>query len=111
MADAIVVLHVGPLAFFTDYFVIATGRNERQIRAIAEQIKHRIADLDHEILGVEGGPESGWVLIDLGTVVVHLFGAAARQLYDLELLWGESNHVDWRDVEPLTEIAPSSDRL
>ncbi|MGD2175407.1 MAG: ribosome silencing factor [Candidatus Brocadiaceae bacterium] len=100
-AEDIVVLNVGPQAFFTDYFVIATGRNERQIQAIADEVVHRMKGLDHAILGVEGEAESGWVLIDLGEVIVHLFETATRALYDLELLWGEAPRTAWQDAEAL----------
>ena len=107
MADQIVVLHVGPLTFLADYFVIATGRNERQIGAITGRVQSRAKDLGARILGVEGEPGSGWVLIDLGDVVVHLFSGEARRLYDLELLWGEAARVNWQEVQPLG--APADD--
>ncbi len=100
-AEQIVVLNVGPLAFFTDYFVIATGRNERQIRAISRQVQERARETGCEIVGVEGEPQSGWVLIDLGGTVVHLFDPEARELYDLELLWGEAPRIEWQAAEPL----------
>ncbi len=99
--EGILVLHVGPLTSFTDYFVIATGRNERQIQAIAEAIRLRAKELDYPILGIEGEAGSGWVLIDLGDVVVHLFNPEARRLYDLELLWGEADEAGWQEAEPL----------
>jgi ribosome-associated protein len=104
-ADDIVVLEVGPLAYFTEYFVIATGRNERQLRAISEEIVHRARELGSQVLGVEGEPSTGWLLIDLGDVVVHLFTPKARQLYDLELLWGEATRVDWQASESLVSSA------
>lgn len=104
-ADDIVVMEVGPLAYFTEYFVIATGRNDRQIRAIADRIVHEMRALGHPVVGVEGAAESGWVLIDLGEAVVHVFSPVARNLYDLELLWGEAAKTDWRNVEPLAGVA------
>jgi ribosome-associated protein len=100
-ADDIVVLDVRRMAFFTDYFVIATGRNERQIRAIANQVLLRMKDLGQPLVGREGQADSGWVLIDLGSVIVHLFSPAARDLYDLELLWGAADRVAWQQAEPL----------
>jgi ribosome-associated protein len=98
-AEQIVVLEVGQLAFFTDYFVIATGRNERQIRAIAQEIRNRMKEQGQEIVGVEGEPDSGWVLIDLGQTVVHLFDPEARSLYDLELLWGSAPRTQWQTAQ------------
>ena len=100
-AEDILVLNVGELAYFTDYFVIATGRNPRQIKAIAEEIRAQTKAAHHPTTGTEGDPESGWVLIDLGDTIVHLFSPEARRLYDLELLWGAASRVDWQQPEPL----------
>jgi ribosome-associated protein len=105
-AENIVVLEVGVLAFFTDYFVIATGRNERQMQAIAEEIRQKAGQMARQVLGVEGETASGWVLIDLGDVVIHLFSPEARRLYDLELLWGEAPRAEWQAVAPLVSSAP-----
>jgi ribosome-associated protein len=104
-AEQIVVLNVGRLTFFTDYFVIATGRNERQIKAIADEIHLRVTALGQPIVGIEGQPASGWVLMDLGDVIVHLFSPDARAIYDLELLWGEAPRTRWETVQPLTPPA------
>jgi len=106
-AEDIVVLKVGELVFFTDYFVIATGRNERQLNAIAEEIRHQARRLGCTIVGIEGDAASGWILIDLGEWVVHLFSREARQLYDLELLWGEAPGVDWQLATPLATSTPA----
>ena len=95
-AEQIVVLNVSTLTSFTDYFVIATGRNERQIRAIAEAVRARMKETGQRILGIEGQAAGGWVLIDLGDAIVHLFNIPMRKLYDLELLWGEAPELDWQ---------------
>jgi ribosome-associated protein len=100
-AEGITVLNVAKMAFFTDYFVIATGRNNRQIRAIAREVMSRMRALGQPVVGIEGEADSGWVLIDLGGAVVHLFSPAARGLYDLELLWGAAPRVAWEQSEPL----------
>jgi len=105
-AEDITVLAVGRMSSFTDYFVIATGRNVRQIKAIADEILHQMKRLGHRVLGTEGQAESGWVLIDLGDAVVHLFSPEARELYDLELLWGEAPRTEWREVQPLATSLP-----
>ena len=109
-AEDIVVLHVGPLAFFTDYFVIATGRNPRQIAAILRELQEKMHALGHGILGIEGEPECGWVLVDLGEAVVHLFSPEARRLYDLELLWGEARRLDWRRAAPPATTSHAPER-
>jgi ribosome-associated protein len=106
-AEDIVVLAVTDLAYFTDYFVIATGRNQRQIEAIAREVRTRTKSHGRQVLGVEGSAESGWMLIDLGGTIVHIFSPQAREMYDLELLWGQAPRLDWQDVEPLGGRAPA----
>ncbi len=98
-AEDVVVMDVSSLAYFTDYFVLATGRNERQLRAIAEQIRSRAREMGCHTVGVEGEADSGWILIDLASVVVHLFNPDARELYDLELLWGAAAKIEWQEAE------------
>ena len=99
LADDVLVLDVGDVAFFTGYFVIATGRNERQIDAIAGAIRSAMKKQGHAIVGTEGDAASGWILIDLAEAIVHIFSPEARSLYDLELLWGQAPRVDWQNVE------------
>jgi ribosome-associated protein len=100
-AEDILVLRVEKLTSIADYFVIASGRNPRQLRAMAEDI-HDIVDEFHlRFLGAEGTPESGWILVDLGDVIVHLFDVPRRQLYSLEVLWGDAPTTDWKAIAPL----------
>lgn len=107
-AESIVVLNVSRIAFFTDYFVIATGRNDRHLKAVSGEIQTSMKAFSQPAVGIEGTPQSGWVLIDLGGAVIHLFSPAARALYDLELLWGEAPRVDWHHVAPLRPPAPAA---
>lgn len=91
-AQDTVVLQVGPLTSIADYFVIATGRNVRHLRSMSTEVQKGVGRRPR---GREGSAESGWILVDLGDVVVHLFDSAARQLYDLQVLWGDAPLVDW----------------
>ena len=78
-----------------DYFVLATGTSRRQLHAISEEIDHKLEDeLGDERLGIEGYSESSWILLDYGTIVVHLFDASTREYYDLENLWAHAKRVD-----------------
>jgi ribosome-associated protein len=97
-ADDIVVLQVEPLTSIADYFVIATGRNQRQLRAMAAQLREGMGRLGITPLGTEGTAEAGWILVDLGDVIVHLFDPARRLLYDLEVLWGDAPVLNWAEV-------------
>ncbi len=72
---------------FTDYFVICTGQSTPQIKAIVDSVVETLKKENTRILHLEGTPESGWVLLDYGNVVVHVFGSFERDYYQLERLW------------------------
>lgn len=76
------------------YFVIASGRSDRQVQGIAQRILSSCDKHDIEVLSVEGIEKSHWVLIDTGDVVVHLFYDPVRSKFDLEGLWGERRLVN-----------------
>lgn len=97
----IVVLEMPQELAITDYFVIATGTNKRQVAAMAEDIRLTLADDENEglrPLNVAGRESAQWILMDYGSVVIHLFDEPTRRFYDLELLWGDSPKLDWRAV-------------
>lgn len=75
------------VSIIADYFVIATADNERQMKAIADDIHKQLKKRSILPLGVEGTPESGWTLMDYNGVIVHLFSPAMRDFYRLEKLW------------------------
>jgi ribosome-associated protein len=102
--EDIVILDVYEQLRITDFFVIATGLNERHLRAMAEQIDLTIKKEDGRLKNHgEGMKNERWVLLDYGTVVVHLFHPAAREHYDLEFLWAAAPRVDWKEAEAETE--------
>jgi ribosome-associated protein len=82
-----------------DYFVIATGTSRRQLHAMSEEIDRVLEqELGERRLGIEGYTESRWIVLDYGSVVIHLFDEEAREYYDLENLWGEAERVDLTDL-------------
>ena len=85
-------IDVSKVSGFTDYFVIGTADNERQMRAVLDAIDRTIGRAAH-LRAREGTPDSGWVLMDYGDVVVHLFSAEARAFYRLDQLWGDKGPV------------------
>jgi ribosome-associated protein len=87
------ILDLQGLASFTDYFVICSGSNPRQIQAIADEIERRLAQLGRKPLGIEGYEHAEWVLVDYGEFLVHIFSEAARAYYDLERLWRKAKEV------------------
>ncbi len=88
--ENILLLDLIGVCSFTDYFVICSGTSERMLRALAEEAQ-KAAKKTHGALasGIEGEPEGGWILIDYGDVILHLFSPAVRQYYQLEDLWRE----------------------
>ena len=91
----VVVLDLTKLTDLFDYFVIATGTSRRQLHAMSEEIDHVLEDELHgRREGIEGYRESRWILLDYGTVVIHLFDSATRDYYDLEGLWCEAVQVE-----------------
>ena len=92
-ASDIVMLDIRDLSVIADYFVIGTGSNRRQIQAIASAIDDRLSELGIHERGREGNADSGWLLLDYGDVIVHIFGQMEREFYRLERLWSEAPTV------------------
>jgi len=95
----ICVLDMRKLTAIFDYFVIATGTSRRQLHAMSEEIDHVLEDdMGDQRSGIEGYSESRWIVLDYGTVVIHLFDEEMRAYYDLENLWAEALRVDLTDT-------------
>lgn len=78
-----------------DYFVIATGTSRRQLHAMSEEIDHRLEDeLKDKRMNIDGYDESRWIVLDYGTVVIHLFDEETRDFYSLEALWADASKLD-----------------
>lgn len=88
-----VLLEVGQLVSFADYFVIASGDSSRQVQAISRHLQKRMREKGYHAYGIEGEKEGHWVLMDFGDVVIHLFFQPYRELYDLEGLWLDAPRV------------------
>ena len=90
------VIDVGAVLSITQYFLIVSARNTRQVRAIAEEIEeHLFLEDGPKPLRVEGRDEYQWLLMDYGDFVVHLFDADSRSYYDLERLWSDQPRIPW----------------
>jgi ribosome-associated protein len=92
-ATDVVVLGIRDLTTIADYFVICTADNERQMRAIQRDIDEEIGRQGLDPLRVEGTHESGWVLMDYGDVIVHIFGKHERAFYSLDKVWSAAQTV------------------
>jgi ribosome-associated protein len=90
----IVVLDLREIASFTDYFVITSGNNERQVQAISDEVYETLKKAGSPAARVEGYKSAEWILLDYGDFIVHVFEEKSRKFYDLERLWRESRRVD-----------------
>ncbi len=94
-----VVLHVGTVLAVTDYFVITSASNTRQVKTIADEIERAVVGAGGPApLRVEGLDELTWVLLDYGDMVVHVFLDETRRYYELERLWRDVPRVAWAPV-------------
>lgn len=89
----IIVLDTGKVSTIADYFVIATAESERQANAILDEVEKKMKGRRKLPLSIDGEAGSGWVLIDYGSVIVHLFDPGTRDFYDLEDLWNNAPTV------------------
>jgi len=84
---------------FTDYFVLCSGSNPRQVQAIADEVELRLKNAGIRPTHIEGYNQAEWVLIDYVDFVVHVFSEKARKFYDLERLWKSARRLGPQDLE------------
>ena len=94
-AESVAILDVHGLIVITDFFVIASGETERQVKTIVEEVEKALRDLGRKPVRREGETEGRWVLLDYVDVVVHVFADEEREYYDLERLWRDAPRVGW----------------
>jgi ribosome-associated protein len=100
-AKDIQILDLRELTTEFDYFLIATGTSTRQLHAISEEIDHKLEDdLRDRRLGVEGYQTGGWILLDYGDIVIHLFDSKTRDYYRLDELWTGAKRVPFTPKDP-----------
>jgi ribosome-associated protein len=103
----VVVLDVKELTLIADYFVIASGANQRHVKALADRVLEGVQD-SRKPSHVEGHELGYWVLLDYGDVVVHVFRETERAFYGLERLWGDAPRLHWEQegIEHCAETHP-----
>ena len=108
-AEKIMVLDLRHTSAFTDVFVVCTGQNARQVKAIVDSVEEALKALGQRAVAVEGYRGSEWVLVDYFDFVVHVFTPETREFYALERLWGSAIRVDVSD-EPAGPVLGGSRR-
>ncbi len=89
-----VLMNVGGLTSYADTLVVMHGNSARQVRAISSHIVKALKAHDEGPLGVEGGDTASWILIDANDTIIHIFDPEARELFDLEGLWGDAPRIE-----------------
>ncbi|MBA2729348.1 MAG: ribosome silencing factor [Euzebyaceae bacterium] len=103
------ILDLGDLLGITDFFVLASAANDRQLRTVAEEIERRLAETGRKPRRREGTKDTGWMLLDYGDIVVHAFTEEQRAYYSLELLWSDAPKVPFDGRAAATvSTAPSA---
>jgi ribosome-associated protein len=89
----IALIDISRTATFTDYFVIATAQSPLQFNALSEYLEKELKPEGHDLRHKEGSPASGWMLLDFGDIIVHVFSPPQRGFYRLEELWAKTSPV------------------
>jgi ribosome-associated protein len=87
--ENIVLIDIHELADFADFFLICSGTSDRMLKALSDDVREQIREKYHLRGRMEGKPQDGWILLDYGDVILHLFSPDRRNYYRLEELWGE----------------------
>jgi ribosome-associated protein len=95
----IVALNMKGISLVADYFVICHGNSDKQVQAIAREIKEKAHEHGISMKRLEGFEQAKWVLVDLGDVVVHIFHRDERGYYNLERLWGDAPFVSSEELQ------------
>lgn len=89
----VLLLDIREVTTIADYFVVCSANNARQIQAIAEALDEELDKQGARLLNREGTADSGWVLLDFGDIIIHIFGAQEREYYRLERLWSDAKTI------------------
>ncbi|MDR2132678.1 MAG: ribosome silencing factor [Clostridiales Family XIII bacterium] len=94
----VVILDIAEKSSFADYLVLASGNSVRQVGSLAEDVADALAARGAAPSHIEGKPESGWMLLDCGDVIVNVFTKEQRDLYRIEQIWGDGNRIEVQEV-------------
>lgn len=93
-AEDVTVIDISEISPIADYFIIANGTNESQVRALVDNVEETLGKAGYEVKQREGYGLGNWVLLDFGDIIVHVFDRENRVFYDLERIWRDGKQVD-----------------
>lgn len=93
-AEDVKIIEIGDISIIADYFIIAHGNSPAQVDAMVDEVEDKLAEAGYHPKRIEGIKSSGWVLMDYGDVVVHIFSKEDRLFYDLERIWRDGRLVE-----------------
>lgn len=94
------VLHIGKVSDFTEFFLICSGTNQRQVQAIGDAVVEETKKAGLRPIGVEGYSNGSWILVDYGDMVIHVFSSENRDVYGLEKLWSDAVDITASFIAP-----------
>lgn len=99
-AEEVCAIEIGEVTSIADYFIIGSGNSSSQVEAIVDNVKERLyRELGADVKRVEGTKNSGWILLDYGDIVVHVFSKEDRLFYDLERIWRDGKKLSKSDLQ------------
>ncbi len=90
----IIMLYIANVSIMADYFIIASANSPAQLKAISDAVDQKLFELGIRMRHLEGTVNSGWVLLDFGSIIVHLFLKEQREFYNIERIWGDAEKID-----------------
>ncbi len=97
LAERIVIIEVAEKSSFADYLILANGKNQRQVMSLADDVEDALAKEGQFPKGVEGRGNTGWVLLDMGDIIVNIFDKEMRDKYNIEKVWGDCPITEYGD--------------
>ncbi len=92
------IIDISKVSVIADYFIVTNGSNVNQVQAIADSVEEKLLESGVKLKQVEGNNNSGWILMDFGDVIVHVFSKEERFFYDLERIWSDGTNVEIEDL-------------
>ena len=102
-AENIQVLYVKEQTVITDYFVICTGRSSTHVKSLGGEVEYKIGLRNVEPVHFEGRDNNNWVVVDYGSVILHIFSGESRDFYKLEKLYGDAKQVHFQSIDEKAE--------